>query len=144
MITIQQIKDWPLGYKSGGFPVTVKTAKKIWEVRAVFYQQATIMDGTGEMLADFKIGRRIPLHSGGEYKIIVAQVQYDEKQGKKLFIDQFAPIVQIGEPELQPFYGQSEREIRGKVKHGLVCAVLTRTDDVDYEALNKHLEYILK
>lgn len=146
MTTISQILSWPLGYESGGFILAVKTAKKIWQVGEIWYQQALVMDDTGEMLADFKIGQRIPLHSGGQYRTIKVQVQAEEKHGKKLFVDQFAPIVDIGEPPDIMNYSANEPEriVKSKIKCWLVAACLQGGKEISYNEINGLVEYIIK
>jgi len=152
MTTISQIKDWPLGTPGGGgFLVTAKTAKKIWQVNGVWYQQACIMDATGEMLADFKLGKlRNPLHSGGEYRVIVCQVQAEEKQGKKLFVDQFEALTQTADEydrDVHIAMDNREREIRSKIKCWLVSGCLQsgkNWKDIDEWGIDQLVEFIMK
>lgn len=118
-MTITQLLQMPIGQKTGGFLLTVKTAKKFWEVpnaegqlvghkgeRRTMHQQAILTDDTGEMIADIKI--LSPEHGnlchtikvGAIIRIIVCEIQtaYDKRgdtpePNKKLFIDQFSAYV---------------------------------------------------
>lgn len=144
MTNIKQILDMPIGQRLGGFVLTIKTAKKTWQINDVWYHQVLVMDETGEMWADFKIGTYKPLHRGSAYRVIVAEVQHEEKHGKKLFVDQFAPIVDIGEPS-EPFYqGESERVVRSKIKCLLVAAYIQAGARIDETEINGLVEYIIK
>lgn len=118
-MTIKQLLDMPIGQKTGGFLLTVKTAKKHWEVPnkdgqtvghkgqgRVLHQQAILTDETGDMIADIKI--LSPEHGnqcdtikvGAIIRVIVCEIQtaYDKRgdtpePNKKLFIDQFAAYI---------------------------------------------------
>jgi len=125
-MTIDQILKMPIGQKFGGFDLTIKTAKKKWQVNKTWMHQVCLMDETGEMLADVNIGQYIPLHRGTRIHIIVAEVQDNEK-GKKLYIDQFDRLT-MTVPEYEAQIGSAEDDWdkvnRGKVRHGLICALI--------------------
>jgi len=116
--TVKQIKEWPIGYKSGGFFLTVKQVKKFWEVPQpdgklvghkgegrILVSQAILTDLTGDLLADLKIaspehGNHNPLKVGQAIRVIVCEVQQaypqkgqDPPQGKKLYIDQYEDYI---------------------------------------------------
>ena len=150
MTEIKTILESPLDQKCGGFDLTVKTAKKKWQVGDIWYQQAALIDSTGsEMLADFKLGQNIPLKSGGQYRIIVAQVQTDEKHGKKLFVDQFQAFTQTVdeyEQEMQFLADKDKHIIVGKCRCILLAAVERRRDatEADYPRIDRHVEFIMR
>lgn len=118
MTTIKQILDWPLGYKSGGFFLTVKNVKKFWEIPQsdgafvghkgegrIMANQAVLTDLTGDLLADIKIsspehGNHNSLKAGQAIRIITCEVQaaYPQKgkdppKGKKLYVDQYEDYI---------------------------------------------------
>ena len=118
-MTIKQLLEMPIGQRTGGFLLTVKTAKKHWEVPnkegqtvghkgqgRVLHQQAILTDETGEMIADIKI--LSPEHGnqcdaikvGAIIRVIVCEIQtaYDKigaspEPNKKLYIDQFVAYI---------------------------------------------------
>ena len=158
-ITIKDINEWPVGYKSGGFILTVKMAKKFWEAPQpdgtlvghkgkgrIQIQQAVLTDSTGDLLADVKIsseehGNHDVLRAGHLIRVIVSEVQVayndrgkDPEPGKKLYIDQYEDYIMQ-----EPHHGDSpwgpddeafawtearKEEVRGKVRHGVSCAVI--------------------
>ena len=118
-MTIVQLLEMPIGQRTGGFLLTVKTAKKFWEVPnkdgvkvghkgtgRILHQQAILTDETGEIIADIKI--LSPEHGnlcdaikvGAIIRVVVCEIQiaYDKKgdtpePNKKLFIDQFSAYI---------------------------------------------------
>jgi len=121
-MTIQQLLEMPIGQKAGGFPVTIKTAKKKWEVNGKWYHQVVIMDDTGEMLADVCIHVNVPLQRTQTLWVIVSIVQQADK-GKKLYIDQFRHETINEPPEALDFgAGESEKTIRSKIMCWLTSA----------------------
>jgi hypothetical protein len=159
MITIKQILEWPVGYKSGGFVLTVKKVKKFWELPQadgtlvghkgegrIIIHQAVLTDGTGDLLCDLQTnspehGNHNPLKVGQMIRIIVCEVQKAyEKKGtdpepdKKLFIEQYEDYikqeVRRGEspwgPDSEAFEWAEARkeEVKGKIRHGIVCAMI--------------------
>lgn len=150
---VKQLLAAEIGKRTGGgFPLSIKTFKKMFQVGEDWYQQVILMDETGEIPADVKIGKKYnPLRGHGTViKIIVCEVQEAEYLGadrRKLLVDQYTtPAPQIGEPD-EPFYeGESDRVVRSKVKCLLVAAAEGRKDvtEEDYARINKHVEYIVK
>lgn len=135
--TIKQILEWPVGYKSGGFVLTVKTVKKHWEVPQedgclvghkdddrILVKQAVLTDGTGDLLADIKIcspehGNHLHLAVGHLIRVITCEVQtaYDGKgkdptPNKKLYIDQYEDYVKqpVGRGE-QPWGSEDDNAL---------------------------------
>lgn len=146
---IKQILQMPIGQKLGGFVLAVKTAKKKWQIGDNWVHQVLFVDSTGEILADVNIGKYIPLQRGREYRVVVAEVQAEEKLGKKLYVDQFAAITQIGEPDNVMDFpaGESERVIKSKIKCWLVAACIQggkQIEDISYDEIDELVEYIIK
>lgn len=163
MTTIKQILEWPVGRKGGGFVLTVKIAKKFWEIpqadgaivghhddRRILVQQAILTDGTGDLLAELLLcspehGNHRSVSVGSMVRVIVCEVQQaydakgkDPKPGKKLYIEQYEDFVMkhVGRGE-QPWGPNDDalewdeyrkNEIRGKVRHGVVCAVIRASE----------------
>ncbi len=144
MITIQQLKNMPDKERCGGFELTIKTAKKKWQIGDTWMHQVLLMDNTGEMLADVNIGKNIPLQRQQVIRIIVAEVQ-DSESGKKLYIDQFT-IVSATEPEWES--GQMwDAVTEGKIRHGLVCSLIRAKGqiyigDSEKEDINSLVKFI--
>ena len=124
---IEQILIQPIGTRFNPGTLTIKTCKKTWEVDGVWYHQVVLMDDTGEIPADVKIGKYIPLHRGSKIKVIVAEVRDAEYLGKPrkiLFVDQFT-IPTTSMAEYEQGQDQMDDELRfiveGKIRHGEVC-----------------------
>jgi len=131
---IKDILKNPVGQKLGGFNLTIKTAKKKWEGDSGWVHQVLVSDDTGEMLVDVNIVKNIPLHRGETFRVVVAEVQQGEK-GKKLYVFEYKRIVQIGEPEeLYGIESDWDKVNRGKVRHGLVCALI-RAGEITIEPI---------
>lgn len=132
MITVEQLKEMsdnqPIG---GGFPMSIKTFKKKWQVKDIWYQQVILFDDTGEIPADVKLGPKYNPLNCAVIEVIVAKVrdaEYLNKPCKILYVDQWRyPLgdadelsnfdrYQIG---LKPI-----QEIEGMIRHGLVCALI--------------------
>lgn len=127
---ISQILIQPIGQKFNAGTLTVKTCKKTWQVGKVWYHQVILMDETGEMPADVKIGKYEPLHRGSEIKVIIAEVRDAEYLGKPrkiLFIEQYAvstmTVDEYNTQEDEWFTAQQD-QIKGKIRHGLVCSFI--------------------
>lgn len=134
-MNIAQLKEMPIGYKTGGgFTMAVKTIKKSWQVGKNWMQQLILMDETGEMLADIKLGpncQNIRGRIGKEIKVVVCEIQeseFNNKPCKKLYIDQYDIPTWYGEPPLPEDEANWKKEndeiIRSKVRCWLVSACL--------------------
>lgn len=127
---IEQLLLQPHGQKiGGGFTLSIKTRKKEWTVGKVWWQQLICMDETGEMPVDVKLGReRVTLRT--EIKVIVAEVrdaEYLNKPRKILVVDQFSvPTIMVDDyyAEADKAYDINMAEVRGKIRHGLVCSFI--------------------
>jgi len=126
MITIDMLKKGKVGEKVGGFSTTIKTCKKITNINGSHYQDAVIMDETGEMLATFLLGKkRIPLQKCRVHNAIceVRENFTNTFKGNTLYISQFQYETQtvdefeaMQEDEELVWRAQQIKEIRGKIK----------------------------
>lgn len=166
MITIKQLLEMKVGSKiGGGFVLTVKKTKKAVQLPNKHYIHTVVLfDSTSEMLADFKdpggAGVYNPMKKGNEYKIIVAEIQQAEPQaGKKLWVDQFSVVRGGSEPEVGYEPGDDYPDwrvtVRGKIRHGLVCAMIPKKEfgphsnmlvltDEDKKKIEELAEYIME
>jgi len=173
-MTIKQLLEMTIGQKTGGFLLTIKMAKKFWEVThlgekaegRIFHQNAIVTDETGEeMIATVKIsspehGNHDTLKVGQIIRIIVCEIQnaYDQKgdepiPNKKLFIEQYNDFIEIERGQEMAWgpegaealaWSQARRiEVKGKCRHGVVCAILSTGKDPDKEYVNKLVEFIV-
>lgn len=138
---IEQIKIQPIGTRINPGTLSIKTAKKKWQVKDIWWQQVIVMDGTGEMPADVKIGKLKPLNGQGEINVIVAEVQEAEylgKDRKKLVVDQFSIPTQTAD-EFQSKQDELDKEVRlvveSKVRCWLVSASIQGREQTKAEIL---------
>jgi hypothetical protein len=133
MTTIKQLLEMPIGQKTGGYDLSIKTFKKNWQVDTIWWSQVIFMDGTGEIPADVKIGTKYnPLRGrvAERIHIIVAEVQEAEylgKDRKKLVVDQFSiPSITVDEYDqaTEDWNHFNEEQIKGKIRHGLSCSYI--------------------
>lgn len=158
MTTIKNILEWPVGYKSGGFNLVVKTPKKtITDAQGQMFHNVCLFDDTGEILADVKLIKN-PIPEGWEGKaghynplikrqvinIIVCEIQLSESDthlkigthGKKLLVHEY----KITNPEFsdEDYKYSSEmwewdenqkRVIRGKCRYGISCAFIRNSNE---------------
>ena len=124
----------PIGQGTGGYTLTIKTRKKKWQVGEIWWQQIILMDETGEIPADVKLGVYKPLDGKIEIHIIVAEVQEAEylgKDRKKLLVDQFSIPTQTVD-EFQSKQDEIDREVKlvveSKVRCWLVSASIQGKD----------------
>ena len=158
MTTIKQLSEMPVGSRTGGFALSVKTYKKTWQVGDVWYQQVILMDKTGEMPADVNLGKvAIPNTQktlrghGNTLNIIVCEVQeaeYLAKGRKKLYVDQFSrPTMTVAEYEdsLDEDEQKWDAVVKGKIRMHLVCSFIRAGDvinDLAKQEVNRLVEYI--
>jgi len=127
---IKQLLNMPVGERVNPGIFTIKTAKKKWQDKDIWWHQVILMDETGEMPADVKIGKYNPLIAGGQIKIIVSEVQNAEylgKDRKKLVVDQFS----IPTTTMDEYYSKQDEIdkenrliIESKVRCWLVAACI--------------------
>jgi hypothetical protein len=120
---ISQLLLQPLGTRINPGTLTIKTAKKKWQVKDVWWQQVILMDETGEMPADVKLGKYLPLDGKKLISIIVAEVQNAEylgKNRKKLVVEQFTIPTQTVD-EFQSKQDEMDKEVRLIVRSKIKC-----------------------
>ena len=120
---IEQILLQPIGTRLNPGTLTIKTAKKKWQDKDVWWQQVILMDETGEMPADVKIGKYMPLDNARQIQIIVAEVQNAEylgKDRKKLVVDQFSIPTQTVD-EYQSKQDEIDKEVKLIVESKVRC-----------------------
>jgi hypothetical protein len=150
MTTIKQLQNMPIGQRWGGETFTIKTAKKTWQTKDIWWHQVILVDSEGgEMPADIKIGTYTPLHSGWEIKVIVAQVleaEYLGKDRKKLVVDQYLiPSTPIEEYESRQAELDKEAKlvIESKIRCWIVAASITGIQQTKKQLLEWQ-DFILK
>ena len=157
MTTIKQLLAMPIGQRWGGGTFSIKTFKKTWQDDTIWWSQIILMDGTGEIPADVKVGTKYnPLRgqTGGRIKIIVSEIQEAEylgKDRKKLVVDQFSiPSITVDEYDqaTEDWHQLHEEEIKGKIRHGLCCAILYREHPAVISSMKKDIlevqDFIMK
>ena len=143
-MNIKQVLDMPVGQKFGGFDVTIKTCKKRWQVKEKWVQQIVITDTSGDAIADVNVIRNSPLQRGSALHITVGIVQAGET-GKKLYIDQFVFPDIVSEPTQIGYdfdVDAFDRQIDGKIRHGLVCSYIRSGNFVDKDEIRKLVKFI--
>lgn len=120
---IEQLLLQPIGTRINPGTLIIKTAKKKWQVKDIWWQQVILMDETGEMPADVKIGKFLPLNGKKQISIIVAEVQNAEylgKNRKKLVVDQYSIPTQTVD-EFQSKQDEIDKEVRLIVRSKIKC-----------------------
>ncbi len=145
-MTVKQLLAMEIGTKTGGgFPLTIKTVKKRWQASHTncWIHQIILTDLTGDILADVVCPNNIPFTRTSELLIVICWIQAAEN-GKKLFVEEWRQE-SITEPpdRLAWATGEEERIIRGKIRHGLVCAYLQSGTKPDEEEVLFLEEFIL-
>lgn len=120
-MTIADILKYPIGRRFGGCDLEVKHARKLRNPKdkGIWYQEVVLVDETGEITADIKVGKRTALHRMNEIHLIVAEIQQCEG-GKKIYIDQFSQPTQSEPDEWKPL--PTPTDVRSRVKCWLVAA----------------------
>ncbi len=162
-MTIDRLLKMQIGqHAAGGFVLTVKKTKKSVKLpNGRYIHTVVLFDNTGEMLADFKdpggAGVYNPLIKGQQVKIIVAEIQAADSTGQakvdqtgtKLFVDQF--VLETSTQYKEEEYPDWRVTVRGKIRHGLVCAGIkagriNMVDEIPKTAkkiIESHIEFIM-
>jgi hypothetical protein len=146
---IEQVLIQPIGQRFNAGTLTIKTCKKTWQVNDIWYHQVILMDETGEIPADVKIGKYEPLHRGSQINIIIAQVRDAEYLGKPrkiLFIDQYSvPTTMVSdyEQEQDRILEDNRLQIKGKIRHGLVCSLI-KAKEIALEPIAEKSKMLIK
>jgi len=162
-MTIAELLSMPVGQKvAGGFILTVKKTKKSVRLPDKRYIHTVVLfDNTGEMLADFRDPSPTeynPIIKGRQISVIVAKIQAADSSGRakvdqtgtKLFVKQYSiPTMAIDEYEqgLTEDEERWDKINRGKVRHGLVCALI-RAGEIKIEPIadqsKEHIRAMVK
>jgi len=136
MTTIQQILDWPLEYKSGGFTLHIITAKKRKQVGDKWIQRATLSDGQNEILASFVLHKNNPLPHNSPIHITHCkrtELDVNNKSVQAITISEWElPTMTADEWENEDntiavdWKKDQNVRIRGMCRHGIVCAMIHR------------------
>jgi len=162
-MTIKQLLDMPVGKenRTGGFQLTVKVARKTVTVDNKQLQWVVFMDETGEIPGEVSLPKYIPLIKNQRINIIICWLQPGE-HGKKLYVEQYQPILGPSEPEefrINSAWGPDDaealawtearrEEVKGKCRHGVVCSMLqagTKCFEIEKhkEIINKVVDFIV-
>ena len=151
-MTIKQLLAMPVGEKTGGgFELSIKTFKKNFQIGNIWFQQVILMDTTGEMPADINRGKVYnPLRGHGKkIGIVVCEVQEAEylgKDRKKLLVHEHTiPTTTMAEyeEEQEALESKWNKEIEGKIRHGLTCSYIKAGKEPDKDKVNKWTEFIM-
>lgn len=144
MALIKDLKNMPEGTEVKGFPLCIKTARKSFrDADGLTWQEVVFMDASGEILGHILLGEDgEPVGHGGispfhqwqsktNICIMEGTVQYTDERKKdamKLVVtecfDVATPLTwgQTQDIEAENWQKMREEEIKGKIRHGLVCA----------------------
>ncbi len=140
MTTIKDILAMPLEQGTGGYELTVKVAKKAWDVAGVWYQRLMLCDGEDEILAEVTLhGVNNRIMRNTPIRIIVARRTTRDVNNVNvpcLKIQEWADASPVmSEPmsmatDAEEWYAARQEEIRGKCRYGVVCAMIERRDSL--------------
>jgi len=133
MISVKQIKEWPIGYKSGGFELIAKTIKKRTDINERAQSQRLILtDGKDDILADLGVRRGFSITPNTRIHITVCERNerdINNRMVPALIIDQWhldLPKTTSDEylngPDMLDGWRGNKKEIIGKCRTLYVCA----------------------
>lgn len=125
-MTIEELKNMPVGTEVENLTVTIKTAKRPIAIDKKWYQVVNLFDGTDDILADVKIGVYAPLQTGAKFEVIFGITQNGELSNKpiiKLRVDAYHRPAVVGDPGGDYNNGESTKVIRGKIITHLVSGI---------------------
>ncbi len=132
-MTVKELLAMEIGAKTGGgFPLTVTTVKKRWQLGDKWIHQLTLTDITGDILANVLCDNNIAFQRTAELHIVVCEIQAAVDTGiKKMFVHEWRQE-SIAEP---PVWECKEPEsvVRSKIRCKLVCAYLQSGTKPDEE-----------
>ena len=139
MTTIKNLQEMPIGQGTGGYFLSIKTHKKMWQVGEIWWNQVICMDETGEIPVDVKIGTAYsPLRGrANRINVIVAKVQMAEylgKDRKKLVVDQFTIPTETVD-EYQSKQDEMDKEVKLIVESKVRCWLVSSS--IQGKQLNK-------
>jgi hypothetical protein len=150
-MTIKQLLAMPIGQKVSECTFSIKTAKKKWQLPSGEWMHLVLLaDQTGEILADVRIGKYIPLIANSSpIKIITADIRVGElanKPIKKLWVDKFALPTITADEYMDGLDTEAEEWtaiVKSKVRMHLVCADKRASKIPDKTDILKWVEFII-
>ncbi len=143
-MTVKELLAMEIGAKTDEkFSLTIKHVKKRWPSGSFTIHQVILFDTTGEILTDVVCTNNIPFTRASELQVVIGEIQAAEA-GKKLVVHEWRQESDTEPPDrLAWANGEEERIIRGKIRHGLVCAYLQSGTKPDEEEVLFLEEFIL-
>lgn len=135
---VKDLKALAAGTEVKGFPLLIKTARKTFKdaVENV-WQEVVFMDASGEMLGHIAMEGNTPWQSKTNLCIMEATIQDTDERRKetmKLVVtdcfDAATPITFDQDQDLsaEDWRLNHENEIKGKIRHGIVCSMIRAGD----------------
>ena len=132
MTMIKDLKKLAAGTEIKGFPLLIKTARNTFkDADGTTFQEVVFMDSSGEMTGHIQLeNAEARWKSKTNLCIMEGELQYTDERGKesnKLVVfecfDAATPLTFDQSQELQAEDWKKLRqdEIKGKIRHGLVC-----------------------
>lgn len=133
-LMIKDLKSAAAGTKVKGFPLLIKTARKTFrDADEVTWQEVVFMDASGEMTGHIQL-ENVGVRWKSKTNIcimngVLQDTDERKKEGTKLVVyecfDAATPLSFDQQQELQAedWKRLREDEIKGKIRHGLVCAM---------------------
>jgi len=152
-IMVKDLKSMAAGTEVKGFPLMIKTARKAFkDTDGTTYQEVVLMDSSGEMTAHILLeftGEESQGHHTGTAGFslwksktnicimdgVLQDTDERKKEGIKLVVyecfDAATPLTYDQGQELnaEDWKKLREDEIKGKIRHGLCCAILSGGED---------------
>lgn len=154
---IKDLKSMAAGTIVKGFPLLIKTARKMFtDPNGETWQEVVFMDASGEMLGHISMEGNVPWQSKTNLCIMTGEIQdTDErkKEGTKLIVtdcfDTVAPFTFDQKQDMQEedWKHLREEEIKGKIRHGLCCAFIqsnTGNPLNQKDQINEITDFIMK
>lgn len=146
---IKDLKNMAAGTQVKGFPLLIKTARKSFtDGEGITWQEVVFMDASGEMLGHVMLGEGSEPeghHAGPaiftlwkskeRMCILCGEIQYSDerrKEAMKLIVTEcFDTAVHLTHDQIQDIQEENwkrlrEEEIKGKIRHGIICAMISR------------------
>lgn len=136
-VNIAELKKLAEGTEVAGLPLLIKTARKTFaDTDNLFWQEVVFMDATGEIIGHVLMDSEAAhFQSKTRLCIMKATIQPTDaghrgKEANKLVVTEcFDMAVKLSYDQVQgldeiDWEAKREAEIRGKIRHGIVCACI--------------------
>jgi len=132
MISVKQIKEWPIGHTCGAFVLTVKTVKGITPGKKT-WQRAMLSDDDGDaILAELPLqGKIVQRTAALRLWAERVELELNNKMVPGLKVDRWEYVETFSEPpdqDISQAWQEDIRIIKGKVRHGIVCSLIKSPD----------------